>query len=98
MTETVERDRPNAQADEGRSIRPDLPVYECEYCGAPFAREAWLALHRGLEHPEALDAADVEAFREAHAAEEAALRRFRLKALGTLVALYFGLLMVYAVV
>ena len=97
MTETVSHHDPEdaAEADE---IRPDLPVYECEHCGRPFSRKRWLALHRGHEHPGELDDAEVTAFREAHADEEADLRRFRLKALGTLVILYFGLLMVYAVV
>lgn len=97
MTETVSRhdaDEPAVEYD----IRPDLPVYECDYCGRPFAQESWLALHRGQEHPGELTDAHAEAFREVHTDEEAQLRRFRLKALGTLVVLYFGLLMVYALV
>ena len=97
MSETATHEATDDATDE-YEIRPDLPVYECAYCGRPFAREAWLDLHRGLEHPGELDDSEVEAFREAHEAEEADLRRFRLKALGTLVVLYFGLLMVYAVV
>ena len=87
-----------ADAASDAEIRPDLPVYECEHCGRPFARRAWLALHRGQAHPGDLDDEAVEAVREAHADEEADLRRFRLKALGTLVVLYFGLLLVYAMV
>ena len=97
MTETLSHRDADEPVDD-YEIRPDLPVYECERCGQPFAGEERLALHRGLEHPGDLDEAEVEAFREAHADEEADLRRFRLKALGTLVVLYFGLLMVYAVV
>lgn len=98
MTEQITRDEPNTARREEYEIRPELPVYDCEYCGRPFAREEWLALHRGQAHPAELDDAEVEAFREAHTAEEAELRRFRLKALGTLIILYFGLLMIYAVV
>jgi len=55
-------------------------------------------LHRGLDHPARLDDEEVAAFRAAHDAEESALGAFRLRALGALVALYFCLLMVYALV
>lgn len=79
-------------------VPPDVPVYECRYCGRPFARESHLDLHRGLEHPADLTDDEVEAFRTAHADEEESLGTFRLKALGSLVLLYFGLLMVYALV
>ncbi|SFS08845.1 hypothetical protein SAMN05216559_3528 [Halomicrobium zhouii] len=100
MTETVTDREPDAsdRSAEEYELRTDLPVYECEHCGRPFARESWLALHRGQSHPGDLDDDEIAAFREAHADEEADLRRFRLKALGTLVLLYFALLMVYAVV
>ena len=84
--------------EEAYAVPEDAPAYECPYCGRPFARESWLALHRGLDHPGDLDDAEVEAFREAHADEEASLGTFRLKALGSLILLYFGLLMVYALV
>ena len=79
-------------------VPPDAPVYECGYCGRPFARETHLDLHRGLEHPADLTDDEVAAFRTAHADEEESLGTFRLKALGSLVLLYFGLLMVYALV
>ena len=98
----------DTQLDDGVDTVPtsdaayDVPegatVYECGYCGRPFARESWLALHRGLEHPGALTDAEVAAFRAAHADEEESLGTFRLKALGSLILLYFGLLMVYALV
>lgn len=74
------------------------PVYECEYCGRPFAREEWRALHRGLEHASELDDEAVEQFRTAYTEEDDDLRLFRLKALAALVVVYFGLLMIYAVV
>lgn len=70
----------------------------CEYCGAPFADDDLLALHRGHEHAEAIDEDEREAFEDAYGAEQDEIRRFRLKALGALVLLYFGFLMVYAVV
>ena len=79
-------------------VPEDEPVYECRYCGRPFAREEWLALHRGLDHPAQLDDEQVAAFRAAHDAEESALGNFRLRALGALVIIYFCLLMIYALV
>jgi hypothetical protein len=44
-----------------------------------------------------LDDVDQQAFRDAYQQEEAALTRFRIIALGGLVLLYFGFLLVYAV-
>jgi len=79
-------------------VPEDATAYECGYCGRPFASEEWLALHRGLDHPERLDDDEVDAFRAAHDAEEDALGTFRLRALGALVLLYFCLLMIYALV
>jgi len=79
-------------------VSEDEPAHECRYCGRPFAREEWLALHRGLDHPAQLDDEEVAAFRAAHDAEESALGNFRLRALGALVVIYFCLLMIYALV
>lgn len=93
-----DRPAPGEHGDADYDVPADAPVYECGYCGRPFAQEEWLALHRGLEHPGDLDDAEVEAFRAAHAEEEESLGTFRLKALGSLILLYFGLLMVYALV
>jgi hypothetical protein len=84
--------------DHDYEVPKDAPAHECRYCGRPFAREEWLALHRGLEHPAELDDEEVAAFREAHADEEESLGQFRLKALGALVLVYFCLLMIYALV
>ena len=70
----------------------------CEYCGAPFDDEELLALHWGHDHGDTIDDDQREAFRTAYEDEQAEIRRFRLKALGALVLLYFGFLMVYAVV
>jgi len=44
-----------------------------------------------------LDEDDQQTFREAYQEEEESLTRFRILALGGLVALYFGFLLVYAV-
>jgi hypothetical protein len=80
-------------------VPPDADPYVCERCGRPFAREAYLALHRGLDHdPASLSNREREAFDAAYDEETADLRRFRLVALAVLVALYFGFLFTYAVV
>lgn len=79
-------------------VPDDATTHECRYCARPFAREEWLALHRGLDHPGELDDAEIDAFREAHAEEEEELGSFRLRALGALVLIYFCLLMIYALV
>ncbi|WP_232701319.1 DUF7410 domain-containing protein [Halobacterium wangiae] len=79
---------------------PDTPpdAVECPHCGEPFHDERLRDLHRGLEHYDGLDDAERDAFEEAYLAENADLRSFRLRALAVLVMLYFGFLMVYAVV
>jgi len=74
------------------------PRYDCEYCGRPFAREELRTLHRGLEHASQLDDEEVEQFRAAYGEEEDDIGMFRLKALAALVAVYFSLLMIYAVI
>jgi len=75
---------------------PDDDAVRCAYCDRPFADERHLALHRGLAHEDDISEADREAFEAARAAERQQLRLFRLKALGVLVVLYFGLLMAFA--
>ncbi|EMA32897.1 C2H2-type zinc finger protein [Haloarcula japonica] len=84
--------------DAAYDVPADATAYTCSYCGRPFARESWLALHRGLAHPNELDDEEVDAFRAAHDEEEESLSTFRLQALGALVLIYFGFLMVYALV
>jgi hypothetical protein len=84
--------------DHDYDVPDNAPTHECPYCGRPFAREEWLALHRGLEHPSRLDNEEVAAFRDAHDEEEEAIGTFRLQALGALVLVYFCLLMIYALV
>lgn len=70
----------------------------CSYCGRPFADERLLALHRGQTHRGELGDNERAAFEDAYADEQAEIREFRLKALGALVLLYFGFLIVYAIV
>lgn len=70
----------------------------CDRCGRPLPEERLLVLHRGLEHEADLTDAEVQAFREAYEAERGELDRFRIVALGALVALYFGFLFTYAFV
>ncbi|MDS0223128.1 C2H2-type zinc finger protein [Haloarcula sp. S1AR25-5A] len=102
MTETVattdEQPASPNDTDKTYDVPADAEAYDCSYCGRPFAHESWLALHRGLDHPNELDDAEVDAFREAHDGEEESLATFRLQALGALVLIYFGLLMIYALV
>jgi hypothetical protein len=68
----------------------------CDYCGRPFPDDESLTLHRGLEHYESLTADEQERFIQAYRAEEPDLRRFRIVALGLLVLIYFGFLLLYA--
>jgi hypothetical protein len=77
--------------------RNDSPAGKCDYCGHPFPTTDRLVLHKGLEHPQQLDDSEVEAFHEARSNETDELRTLRLKALGALVLLYFGLLFMYAI-
>ena len=76
-------------------VPPGADPHVCAYCGRPFAREEYLALHRGLDHADHLSEADRERFDEAYAEEEADIRRFRIVALGALVLLYFGFLFAF---
>ena len=94
MTDTPRRATFDDADFDGR--RASAP-YRCERCGRPFDREEWLALHLGHAHPDDLTDAEIDRFRTVHEDEERALRRFRLIALGALVLLYFGLLLIYAV-
>ena len=81
--------------DRSESDVADTPEYVCEDCSRRFYAADLLVLHRGVTHPAALDDAERDAYREAYAAEERAIRSFRIRALGILVALYFGFLFLY---
>ncbi len=87
-----------ATACEEYAVPAETDAFVCDHCGAPFATEEYRALHWGLEHGESLGDEQRAAFEDAAADETETLKLFRLKALGLLVLLYFGLLMTYAVV
>ena len=74
----------------------ETPVV-CPYCGFELAAEKQRRLHLGLEHYAELTDDEREAFKQTYTQEEESLNRFRIVALGGLVALYFGFLVVYAV-
>lgn len=73
-------------------------AHSCPYCGRPFARERYHTLHLGLDHSGTLTDPEREAFAEEYRAETDDIRRFRLKALAILVAVYFGFLFLFLVV
>ncbi|WP_049899006.1 hypothetical protein [Halococcus agarilyticus] len=67
----------------------------CAYCGRRFVHEDHLALHRGLDHTDAITDAERDAYETAEAAEHEALRLFRLKAVLVLVVCYFLFFVAY---
>jgi hypothetical protein len=79
------------------AVPADAPRHDCRHCGATFASERHLALHRGLDHDD-LTESERAAFAEARATEEDELHRYRILALGALVVVYFALLFAYALV
>jgi hypothetical protein len=95
---TAATDESDANARTGYDVPAGESVVECDYCGRPFASDSLLALHHGHAHREALSEDERERFAETYEAETRALQRFRYKALAALVVLYFGVLMIYAVV
>jgi len=89
-----------AAVDPDRDV--DVPggveTHTCEYCGRPFPAADLLVLHRGLAHPDELDDAEIEQFRETYRSESDDISRFRIAAVGALVLLYFGFLFTYILV
>lgn len=89
--------RHDAPADEPRyEVPPTERSERCPYCEAPLPDAETRTLHVGLEHPDAMNEAEREAFREEYETEGARLRSFQLRALAALVLLYFGFLFTYA--
>ncbi|WP_336034435.1 DUF7410 domain-containing protein [Halobacterium yunchengense] len=86
-----------ATADHDRTADAPADAPRCPYCAEAFPSERLRDLHRGLEHYDALDAAERDAYEAAYRSETEDLRSFRLRALAVLVVLYFGFLMAYAV-
>ena len=82
--------RPETHVPDGENPR------QCPHCGFELPADDQFRLHLGLNHYDKLDDADQQAFRDAYQQEEAALTRFRIIALGGLVVLYFGFLLIYA--
>lgn len=72
--------------------------FACRTCGRTFPTDRLHVLHRGVRHPDDLTGEERESYREAYLAEEEEIRSFRIRALGMLVVLYFGFLIVYALV
>jgi hypothetical protein len=78
------------------AVPDDADPHICPYCGFALPAADQYRLHLGLAHYEQLDDTDQTAFRETYHREEESLTRFRIIALGGLVLLYFGFLLVYA--
>jgi hypothetical protein len=77
---------------------PTLTPATCPTCGRQFASPRLRALHRGEAHPDRLDDDDWAEVVDARAAESADLRRLRLRMALALVCLYFGFVVLYALV
>jgi len=86
-------DRPQPETE----VPADETPVVCPYCGFELTDDKQLRLHLGLEHYAELTDDERETFKQTYTQEETALNRFRIVALGGLVALYFGFLVVYAV-
>lgn len=78
-------------------VPADATPQQCPYCGFKLPADDQYRLHLGLNHYAQLDNAGQRAFRDAYQQEEESLTRFRIIALGGLVLLYFGFLLIYAV-
>ncbi|OAQ52076.1 hypothetical protein HTG_13925 [Natrinema mahii] len=74
------------------------PPARCPYCGRPFRRGRYERLHRGRAHAERLSDRERAALERARRVENKTLRRVRLYAVGAVVVIYFGLLIVAAFV
>jgi len=66
----------------------ETPAARCRHCGRPFPDEAGWALHVGEVHPDALDAAEREAYEAADAAERDDLFVYHMKVVVALGLLY----------
>lgn len=96
--ETATSDRGVTRPNDVETDVPDgVEAFTCGHCGRPFATEVARSLHLGLAHGASLTDDERDAYERAREDEEADLHRFRIIALGGLVALYFGFLFTYAV-
>lgn len=94
----VTLNRPNERIVDVETTGADEDAAVCAYCGRPFARESYLALHRGLKHNTEIDDAEREAFEQAHDDEYESIHLFRLKAIFVLVVVYFTFVMTYMLI
>jgi len=79
----------------------DYPIEACEtclYCGREFPNQNILAHHKGRAHADNLSEREQDSVRDALEQETTQLRMYQLQALILLILLYFGFLLVYAVV
>ncbi|OLZ41545.1 hypothetical protein A6E15_11375 [Natrinema saccharevitans] len=88
---------PAVDAPEDVASDGDLPA-RCPYCGRPFQRVRYERLHRGRAHSERLSDRERAVLERARREEGNAMRRVRLYAVGAVVVIYFGLLIVAAFV
>lgn len=70
----------------------------CPYCGRQCTDDQLLALHKGHDHTDQLTPTERTEYENASAAEDEALRRYRLKVLLVVTVLYFGFLFAYRIV
>ncbi len=95
--QTAEKQSEAGEVEESAfDVPADSEPIVCPYCSMPLSTQRQRSLHIGLDHYHESTDREQEAFREAYAKEEQELSRFRIVALGGLVALYFGFLLVYA--
>jgi hypothetical protein len=88
--------QPTTKPQPETRVPDDETPQVCPYCGFKLPTDDQYRLHLGLNHYAQLDQADQQAFRESYRQEADALTRFRIIALGGLVMLYFGFLLIYA--
>jgi hypothetical protein len=80
------------------NVPGDADAHRCPYCDRPFTTRERVDLHVGLTHYDVCTDAEADAFETAYTDESESLRVFQLKAAGVLVLIYFGTLILYAVV
>ncbi|WP_256299102.1 DUF7410 domain-containing protein [Haloarchaeobius salinus] len=98
-TTAADANADNATADHSETDVPaGVTAHRCPYCDRPFRRAEQCTLHVGLEHYDRMTEAEEDAFREVYESEEEELGLYRLKLVGGLVVVYFGMLLLYAVV
>lgn len=78
---------------------PATKAYEtCPYCDRKFPNQEILTHHKGRAHTDDLSEREQNSFRNALDQEAKQLRIYQLQALILLILLYFGFLLIYAVV